>query len=174
MPSNRRKVAEHLANWFGAVCCLCGGEVDFAHRGRHPGAPNVDHIVPKDPLHGSGLDYWGNVQLVHEHCNLQKNSLALPQPEAWLYAELLAEAINKFDYSDSYEPSPLAELRDAATKLVAMSRMEARYFEMALESSRPDDLQERAVKHLAKFERRAAEAIQAVVEAQETRRSSRG
>ena len=54
----------------GGVCGICGGGVPPG-RGRHRGAPSIDHIVPL--AEGGGTTY-DNLQVVHYGCNSRKGS----------------------------------------------------------------------------------------------------
>jgi 5-methylcytosine-specific restriction endonuclease McrA len=66
-------------------CALCGRLVDKTLPPTHPGAPEVDEILPISK--GGNPLLWANVQLVHRRCNQAKGNKtdytppAAPTPE---------------------------------------------------------------------------------------------
>ena len=59
---------------FEESCCgLCGGWVDKSLPNPHPGAPQVDHIVPVS-LAPELVMVRSNLRLVHRKCNLKRNA----------------------------------------------------------------------------------------------------
>jgi hypothetical protein len=65
-PADRRIVVQVLAATFGVCCAICETDVDLTLEPPHPGAPQIDHVLPQS--HG-GKDVWGNVRLTHASCN---------------------------------------------------------------------------------------------------------
>lgn len=55
----------------GALCALCGTEVDLTIAWPHPLCPTRDHIVPWSHGGSDGLD---NLQLAHASCNRKKSN----------------------------------------------------------------------------------------------------
>lgn len=55
----------------GWVCWVCEGEVDPAATAGTPGAPSIDHVVPK--ARGGGNEDE-NVRLAHRRCNSRRGS----------------------------------------------------------------------------------------------------
>jgi len=56
----------------GAVCAICGGEIDFDRKYPDPMSVSVDHIIPiSRGGHPSDID---NLQLVHMRCNIAKSN----------------------------------------------------------------------------------------------------
>lgn len=66
----RRIRARVLAHY--THCAICGKPVDKTLPRTHPGAPEVDEILPVS-LGGSPLE-WRNVQLAHRACNQLKGN----------------------------------------------------------------------------------------------------
>lgn len=51
----------------GGICQLCGTPTDILeHRGRHPSAPTVGHVIA---VSMGGSDRLSNLQLEHYGCN---------------------------------------------------------------------------------------------------------
>ena len=57
---------DELAARDGWVCWLCEGEIDPEAPRSHPGAPTVDHVVPKSR---GGRTEASNLRLAHRRCN---------------------------------------------------------------------------------------------------------
>jgi 5-methylcytosine-specific restriction endonuclease McrA len=53
------------------VCGLCGGVVDKSLRHPHPGAPQVDHVIPVS-VAPELVMVRSNLRLVHRACNLRR------------------------------------------------------------------------------------------------------
>ena len=53
----------------GTLCAICGLEVDLSLRGRRPGAPSLDHVIP---ISAGGPHVLANAQLAHMGCNSRK------------------------------------------------------------------------------------------------------
>ncbi|WP_206615154.1 HNH endonuclease [Rhodococcus spongiicola] len=69
--------ARQLALRDGAICGICGGDVDMSLSRKDDGAmcPSVDHIVPRS-LGGSHDP--SNLQLAHMVCNMRKSDRVRP------------------------------------------------------------------------------------------------
>jgi hypothetical protein len=61
----------------GPACWICGGEVDLDVAATAPGAPTVDHVVPR--ARGGSSDP-ANLRLAHRRCNGRRGS-RLPELE---------------------------------------------------------------------------------------------
>jgi 5-methylcytosine-specific restriction endonuclease McrA len=59
----------------GDFCRACGFKIDFDAAQYDDLAPEIDHIVP---LAREGTHTWGNVQLLHGHCNRKKGARLIP------------------------------------------------------------------------------------------------
>jgi len=161
VPTEKRKVATHLAMWFGSNCNLCHTPVDLELRHPHPGSFNVDHIVPKAL---GGTNTWGDVWLAHKGCNSQKNSISVPEPDAPLYAELLGASVDAFEHPETHVPSKIEALRKEATYIAMARGMEARFAE---EERRNPALLERIGISMERWDARLAAAVELVIAEQE-------
>lgn len=129
-PSSAARRAEELARWFGAVCQLCLEPIDMTLGTHHPGAKNVDHIIPTST---GGEDVWGNLQLVHRGCNLEKSDLALPEPPPWMYARFCRAAIVRFEEYGLPERSLLERARYDAVDALRHLEIMTTNFEVSRE-----------------------------------------
>jgi hypothetical protein len=68
-------VRRDLLDRDAGVCWICGGDVDLTVAPTAPGAPTVDHVVPR--ALGGGNDP-ANLRLAHRRCNGRRGS-ALPE-----------------------------------------------------------------------------------------------
>lgn len=66
---------EELARRDGWHCWVCGGEVDRSVPPTAPGAPTVDHVLPRAR---GGRSDAANLRLAHRRCNGRRGS-ALPE-----------------------------------------------------------------------------------------------
>jgi 5-methylcytosine-specific restriction endonuclease McrA len=124
-PTNVSRVAEELVRWYGAVCHLCDEAIDMNLRGHHPGRWNVDHVTPRSR---GGAQVWGNLMLAHRGCNTEKGDLALPEPPAWLYAQLRRAAIERFEDFGLPERNVLERARyDAVVTIANLGIMKSNF-----------------------------------------------
>ncbi|MHC5795331.1 HNH endonuclease [Lacisediminihabitans sp. FW035] len=107
-PTSSARKAKELARWFGEICQLCMKPIDMNLTGIHPGRWNVDHVTP---ISLGGEEVWGNFQLAHRGCNIEKSNLALPEPPPWLYARFCRAAIVRFEEYGLPERNPLERAR---------------------------------------------------------------
>ncbi|MFV0315861.1 MAG: HNH endonuclease [Microthrixaceae bacterium] len=63
----RKRVLAHYS-----ACHLCGQPVDKTLPPNHPGAPEVDEIIPVSK--GGSPLAWNNVALAHRLCNQQRGN----------------------------------------------------------------------------------------------------
>ena len=158
-PASRTRLVELLSGWSGGTCLLCQTDVDLDLAGTHPGRWNIDHIIPKS-LGGEWV--FGNLRLVHRACNMQRNDMSLPEPDAALYGHLLLAAIDKFERPTEHVESEIERLRWVAHTRVAMVGMETRIVAWNLENSIDEEFKQRVREHIARFQQCADEAIRAV------------
>jgi 5-methylcytosine-specific restriction endonuclease McrA len=85
-----KETREYLADLFGATCHLCEQPIDMNVPSKHPGAPQIDHLVPKS---SDGSYTWGNVALAHRTCNSSKNDLRGGVRDPAIYRQKLADAL---------------------------------------------------------------------------------
>jgi hypothetical protein len=64
-------VRARLIDRDGPVCWICGGEVDLDVPPTAPGAPTVDHVLPR--ARGGSSDP-ANLRLAHRRCNGRRGS----------------------------------------------------------------------------------------------------
>lgn len=91
-----KETREYLAALFGARCHLCTQPIDMTLPRAHPGAPEIDHLVPTS---AGGMNTWGNVALAHRTCNSSKNDLRGGVRDAAIYQQKLADALFIYERS---------------------------------------------------------------------------
>ena len=92
-PIVARRTAEHLFKWGETVCPVCETDIDIELRRPHPGACEIDHVIPTSK---GGDDTWGNIRLTHAHCNQRRNDLREGERVVVMMKESLAHAVLRF------------------------------------------------------------------------------
>lgn len=90
----RRDVGLWLLDYDANDCAICLTPIDASLPRYHPGALQLDHIVPTGM---GGPDTWGNIQVTHARCNNAKNMRTDGYPPPARAVELLRESIYDFE-----------------------------------------------------------------------------
>ncbi|KQO98630.1 hypothetical protein ASF30_11245 [Leifsonia sp. Leaf264] len=98
VPKDRRLVAVFLHAAFGGRCDICETPIDIDLRRPHPGAAEVDHIIPQVDL---GPDIWGNVRVVHQYCNQVRSDAPYGEPDPQRMAAAFAQAVEWYNDPDA-------------------------------------------------------------------------
>lgn len=99
VPSDPKKALRLLYYRDGGICQLCGLKVHLGIPKNHPGSANKDHVHPvgREDRKSRIRDTWGNLQLAHRQCNLERNDGPIERLSIKEYRQYLLSAVERFE-----------------------------------------------------------------------------
>ena len=165
IPTETRKVAEHLHSWGETVCPICELPIDVALRHPHPESAQVDHVVPRS---SGGSHTWANVRLTHRQCNMERSDGTIPEPPPVLARFLLRRALERASDPEAFVPTEFESIRERALFAEAQRKELLRQLKDTFGNEPREGLPEKVISFMAYREERVAELVAILIPAQAT------